>query len=210
MKTNLIKKEFTIQQIKTNHEIYLERIAFYKKLGFDHIKARKNVLKQIDQTDYKNILEIGTGKGYLSTLLAKKYNDVVSLDINQEDLEIAAMNAAYEKVQNNIAFILQNCEELNYKPQSFDAVISVFTFHHLDKPFQVVNEMLRIFKHNLIISDFNNNGIKIIERAHASQNRHHKYANHQFNILPCYLKEKGYSFIETEDEWQKIYVIERM
>ncbi len=209
MKTNLLEKQFSAQQIKQNHKIYLERIAFYKKLGFDHIQARKNVIKQIGRASYKSILEIGTGKGYLSTLLAKEYELVISLDINKEDQEIAAMNATYDNVQNKIDFVLQNCEELDYKNQSFDVVISAFTFHHLDKPFQVINEMLRVFKHKLIISDFNSNGKKIIEKAHAKENRKHKYSNDQFNILFCYLKEKGFAVTETKDEWQKILIIER-
>jgi ubiquinone/menaquinone biosynthesis C-methylase UbiE len=209
MKTVAKQNQFAIQQINENHKTYLERIAFYKGLGFDHIQARNNVIKQIGSTSYKNILEVGTGKGYLSTILAKKYGFVVSLDINQEDQEMALMTAIHANIQNKIDFVLQNCEELNYKAQSFDVVVSVFTFHHLDKPFQVINEMLKVFKHKLIISDFNSNGKKIIERAHALENKKHRYANEQFEVLPYFLKEKGFALTEIEDDWQKILIIER-
>ena len=207
--TDLSKEAlFTTQQIKQNHENYLERLAFYKKLGLDHIKARKNIIKNIG-TGYKKILEVGTGKGYLTIPLAKEYDFVVSMDINQEDQKIALMNAIYENVQNKIEFVIQNCEELNIKAKSFDIVISSFTFHHLDKPFQVINEILKVFKNKLIITDFNDKGRKIIEKAHILENRKHLYANEEFYILSYYIKEKGYNVTEFEDEWQKILIVER-
>ena len=59
------------EKLLENHKIYLERINFYKKFGYDVGEERKFILEKAYPL-YGDILEVGTGKGYFTVELAKE------------------------------------------------------------------------------------------------------------------------------------------
>ena len=197
------------QEVIANREHYLKKIEHYKKFGFDHEKARDNIIQNMLHHDIKNILEIGTGKGYLTKELAKKFNHVITIDKDKNSQKIALLNAAYAQVTERIDFETADAEKLDYADYSFDAVISAFTFHHLKEPFKAIDEMIRVTKGLLIISDFNKNGFAILDKAHQSEGGTHEKENNDFDKLENYLKEKGFSITKKEDEWQEIIIAKR-
>ncbi|MFH1429163.1 MAG: class I SAM-dependent methyltransferase [Candidatus Margulisiibacteriota bacterium] len=196
------------EEVESNYINYLERIAFYKSTGFDQEEARLNIVSHIKDNN-RIILEIGTGKGYLTTFLANTCLHVVSVDINEDDQRIAMLNAAHAGVQNQISFLIADAEQLDFADHSFDAVVSAYTFHHLTNPFVVIGEMMRLAKNQLIISDFNENGLEIINKAHDMEGRKHDHKHNNFEIVGVYLKEHGFDVHMFEDNWQKIYIAER-
>ncbi len=199
---NLITQE----DIRRNHENYIQRLAFYKKRGFDQLQARYNILDHIGNHP-KSILEIGTGKGHLTVLLAGRAEKVVTVDINKDDQYIALLNAEYEKVSSKIDFVYANAENLEFPDNSFDLVISAFSFHHFDKPYAIIREMIRITNDYLIITDFHKIGLSIIAQAHRDEGRIHEYnENNDFSITGIFLKENGFSVKEQSDPWQTIFV----
>lgn len=201
-------KKLTKENIENNYKNYLERIEFYKNFGFDQVKARENLIKHINKT-HESILEIGTGKGYLTIMLGQLFKKIVTVDIDQTDNFIARSNAAYFKVLDNIDYIISDNNKLDFQDKSFDAVVSAFTFHHMIKPFASLREMVRLTRYQLIISDFNKNGFSIIDQAHEFEGKKHKRESGDFNIIGVYLKEFGFNVKTIEDMWQKIYIAER-
>jgi len=198
----------TPEMVSANHRRYQERVAFYKSMGFDQEQARKNIIAQIGNAT-STVLEIGTGKAYLTVMLAKKYPSVFSVDISDEDQQIAHLNAIQAKVIDRISFEIIKENKINFRDYNFDTVVSSFTFHHMQDPYPMINEMIRLFKHNLVISDFNDNGYKIVDKAHQSEGREHHKEDTDFNDVMSYLENKGLVVSEKEDEWQKIFIATR-
>jgi len=202
----VVFNDLSIEEINQNYQKYKERIALYKKHGFDQIKGRENIISTLGELP-ETILEVGTGKGHLTSLLAKFCKSkVVTIDLNVDDMKIAALNAAQEGVLDKIEFFCVNAEDMRlFADNSFELVVSAFSFHHFEAPFAVMREMMRVTKDKLFISDFNLYGFSLIEHIHESEGRKHQEANSEFDILDVYLGEYGFKVIEEHDEWQKMY-----
>ncbi len=195
--------------IEKNHKIYLERLALYKSLGLDQVQARENLIKEINP-QVKNILEIGTGKGHLTIMLAQKFPMIYSVDIDKEEQRIALMNIEYAKVQDKVNLVLSDNSPLPFEKQSFDLVISAFTFHHLVEPFKVIKEMIDLAKDQIIISDFNKNGFAVVEKIHSADGgKHHHENKGYFEIVGTYLEEYGFVVKKVSDNWQDVYIANR-
>ena len=177
--------EINMAKAEKNHKEYLKRLKFYKEIGIDNEQEREIIGKLIDFHP-NTILEIGTGKGYLTTYLAKKYRTVTTIDIDEESQHIAKLNALYANVHHKINFIIADGANLPLDDNSFDLVISAFAFHHIENPLTVFNEMIRVSKKYLIISEFNENGFEIIRKAHKMENRTHEEKN---TNLPAFIEK---------------------
>ncbi|WP_121626170.1 peptide chain release factor N(5)-glutamine methyltransferase [Poseidonibacter antarcticus] len=72
-----------------------------------------------------NVLEIGTGSGIISVMLALLVKDIkiIAVDINEKALELAKQNAIKHNVEENIEFRLSNLYE-NVTETNIDLVIS--------------------------------------------------------------------------------------
>ncbi len=203
MMTSVKHKNFSLKEIKENHEIYSKRIVLYEKFGLDQEKMRKDFIGLLSARG--SVLEIGTGKGLLTTLLARSFNKVVSVDIDDKEQRIAMLNSAYDKQLEKIQFITADASGLSYPDRSFDAVVSAFAFHHLVFPFKVIREMVRLADKQIIISDFNAKGFDAVERIHASEGKTHELKPGDFSIVGVYLKEFGFEVKTIDCQYQIIY-----
>ncbi len=199
--TNL---QFSPQEIQNNHAIYMERNNLYKKYGFDREEAAWEIVHFLLKEN-STILEIGTGKGHLTTILAQFFEKVVSIDIDSNEQRIAGLNAAYSGLLQRIEFVSADAARLDYPDRSFDAVVSAFTFHHLELPFKVIGEMIRLAAVQIVISDFNSKGFETIEKIHNREGKIHEKISVDFDIVGVYLKEFGFEVSVFDYEHQKIY-----
>ncbi len=72
-------------------------------------------------------IDIGCGKGELSSLLSKKVKKVIAVDIADKMIEYALSYNASE----NIEYICGNIQDMKFDLFSFDIIISTATAHHL-------------------------------------------------------------------------------
>lgn len=102
----------------------------------------------------KSVLDIASGEGYGSALLAKVAQSVVGVDISQEAVEYAIIEYSnYE----NLTFLVGSCESIPLADNSVDVVTSFETIEHHDKHEEMMCEIKRVLKPDgvLIISSPN-------------------------------------------------------
>lgn len=106
-------------------------------------KACMNILSQNCKVKNPKILDIGCGSGYFLNTLGNVYRsyDYVGVDLNQDYLEIGKTN--FEK-NRNVNFFHGDAQNLHFKENQFDIVISVNTFPHIPNIRAAINECLRV------------------------------------------------------------------
>jgi ubiquinone/menaquinone biosynthesis C-methylase UbiE len=191
-----------------NHKVFLRRNRFYKAQGFDQLQARENIVKAIPGPAGK-VLEIGTGKGYLTRVLAREADSVTTLDINADEQKIARLNVGYDGLEDKVCFEIGDAEQLSYPDRSFDTVVCAFTFHHFKDHFRALAEMLRVAKSSLVLTDFNRAGFELINKAHEAEGRTHDQGGLELKYIEKYLRDKNISFSYIQDKWQDIYVVQK-
>jgi len=198
----------TNKEAEDNRTRLLERKQLYKTYGYDQDASRDFILSKCLPVG-DTVLEIGTGKGHMTVLLAKNSDQVVSVDKSEEELHYAKLNTEEAGVSGKIKYIICDAEQLYFPDGEFGSVVSVNAFHHFVKPFAVLKEMIRVCGGKLIVADFNNAGFEVIRRVHRDEGREHEEQCGDFSIVGQYMKEHGFSVNKYEGCNQIVYVGER-
>lgn len=105
------------------------------------------VLKYIQE---KRVLDIASGEGYGSSLMAKYAKKVIGVDISIATIEHA--KTSYR--QTNLEFLVGSCDSIPLESGSIDVVVSFETLEHHDKHIEFLSEIRRVLSKNgiLIIS----------------------------------------------------------
>jgi ubiquinone/menaquinone biosynthesis C-methylase UbiE len=85
-------------------------------------------------TDRENCLDFGCGIGRVSVVLAKRFKQVVGIDISEEMLKIARRNALIAETRN-IQFKKCNGENIQFiNDDTFSFVFSIICLQHIEPP----------------------------------------------------------------------------
>ena len=105
------------------------------------------------------VLDIGTGPGFFTIILEELgYTTITGIDVSNNMLEIAKENIQkYGKGHSNIQLMKMDAQNLDFKPESFDIIVSRNLTWNLEKPQQAYSEWLKVLKPNgtLLIFDAN-------------------------------------------------------
>jgi len=98
--------------------------------------------------DSGNILDIGTGPGYLPIEIAKRRANIriKGIDLTRQMIKIAQRNAREAGVIEQLNFEVGDANKLRFKDNTYDMVISTGTFHSWKDPIRVLNECYRVLK----------------------------------------------------------------
>jgi ubiquinone/menaquinone biosynthesis C-methylase UbiE len=125
-----------------NHQAMKQREVLFRRFGYDSNASLKFILaKSLPLPGH--VLEIGTGKGRFLAALAKHANRTTTLDVDAKQQRAAKLHLRQTRVGGWIRFVVHNAEQLPWNAAKFDTVVSVNTFHHLERPLKVLEEMLR-------------------------------------------------------------------
>jgi len=196
------------KEVLENHKRYLERVNFYRSFGYDLEKERDFILDKSLPISGK-ILEIGTGKGHFALALAKRGFSFTSIDISNQEQEIAMLNMQYFGLEKQAIFKIEDAEHLSFPGQSFDTVFSINVFHHLKNPFAVLDEILRLLRPvgKLVLSDFSTKGLEIINACHTHEGRTHDYFKNRLDEAKDYFVNKGFDIKEFQSEVQRVIIV---
>jgi len=78
---------------------------------------------------FEKALDAGCGSGDLSLLLSKYVNHVVGIDLSHSMINIAKRQKA-DQQKTNMDFLVADLENLPFREQSFDVVVSNYTLNH--------------------------------------------------------------------------------
>ncbi len=197
-------------KVSENHKKYLDRVEFLKSFGYDIEKERRFIFEKAEPIS-GNILEIGTGKGHFALELAREGHMFTSIDVSEEEQEFARLNIAHAGFSKQVHFKIADAEHLNFKDVSIDTIFSINTIHHLANPFKVVDELVRIVSSQgkVILSDFNKEGFRIMNKAHESEGRKHESNVVTLGDIKEYLKNKDFQTEEYSSQFQDVLIVYR-
>lgn len=163
---------------------------FYNKQTQDehHLKS---ILDFLPFKAEMKILDLGTGSGYLSFPIAKKYPNisVIGLDIVEKALDVNRFKAKEENVQN-ISFITYDGIDFPFADHEFDMVISRYALHHFPNIQKSISEVSRVIKQE---------GFFFISDPTPNVNDTSRFVDGYMQ-----LKKDGHIKFYTEDEWLQI------
>ena len=119
-----------------NHQTMSERQTLFRRFEYDSAASLGFILAKAMPLPGR-VLEIGTGKvGFLSEL-AKHAEHITMLDIDAEQQRLAKRHVRHGGPRCPIQYVIHDAGQLPWVGGSFDSVVSVNTFHHLERPMRV-------------------------------------------------------------------------
>lgn len=154
----MIKSKFD-KQIEIQREYYRNTAENYTEMhiheGDEHYYSLKYLEGMIDFYGIKSVLDIGAGTGRVANHLKKKFPNLILVSV--EPVE-ALREEGYKSGLSMNELVDGDASALNYKDKEFDLVCAFGVMHHIPNPQLAINEMLRVCKRAIFISDGNNFG----------------------------------------------------
>ena len=182
------------------------RLKLFKKYGYDIPRARKFIISKAKLVKGGSLLEIGTGRGHMATILAKNGFRFISIDLDRKAQNAARVHLKTMKRDKLVTLKIMDAGKLRYKDGSFDNVISVNFIHHAKNPIKCLKEMIRVSKNKLIIADINKRGERIMEKVHRLDGHSHEASKMSLKETEGFLREAGTKVKVYRDTCQTVLI----
>jgi len=141
----------------------------------EHLNRYYFVTTQFDLKG-KTILDIASGEGYGSNILAQQAKQVFGVDIAEEAVTHA--NSKYKS--NNLQYLQGSATNIPIENNTIDMVVSFETIEHHDKHEEMMREIKRVLKPN---------GILVISSPNKKEYTDAPGSVNHFHIKELYTKE---------------------
>ena len=170
--------EPTETELLENHKRFSERTEIYREHGFDRQRAISFIIDNADPVE-EPVLDIGTGKGLAAIEIARRGFPVTSVDISEEELQVAFLNARAANVDDYIRFHIGDANKLPFEDGHFQLATMVNVLHHLDEFNGIFREVSRVLipGGRFLVADFTESGFEIMDRIHSTEGREHSRLN---------------------------------
>ncbi len=197
-------------EISENHRIFTERLQIYKKEGLDFFANREYVFAKA-KLDKSKVLDIGTGRGLTAFSLADAGHDVVTIDIDEEILKIAALNIAYKKLLPKVQLYHMDAYSMDFEDESFGAVFMIEAMHHVEDPKKILGEIGRVLISGgkIVLSDFNDKGMSIVDKVHKREGNEHTNLSKGLNVIKEWMVTHGYEVEEYNDNCHWVIIAKK-
>jgi SAM-dependent methyltransferase len=153
---------------------FWERTTHYRRLGYDRVAAPSFILDEGGALDGP-ALDVGTGMGLTARALAGRGLDVISIDTNADDQQVAAYLTDDPELLRRIRFSLVDAARMPFADGHFGCAVAVDVLHHLETGVPVLTEIVRVVKPGglMVLADFSREGFDLVSRVHAAEGRVH-------------------------------------
>ena len=109
---------------------------------------RKKAIKRLEEFHPKKMLDIATGTGDFAILATRMLHPekLIGADISEGMMEIARQKVAKQHLEKVISFEKEDCLNLSYPDETFDAVTAAFGIRNFPNLDQGLKEMCRVLK----------------------------------------------------------------
>ena len=201
----------TKEQVEKNRKRYNERVAVYRRNGHDRESAIRFVIDVAGPLT-PPVLDVGTGMGFAVVEIARRGVPVTAVDVSEEELRLAHLNAAAAGVDSLIEFHVMNAERLPFEDGHFNLVTMVNVLHHLDSYRGVLTEVSRVLAPDgrFVLADFTEEGFAILDRVHESEGRVHEHLDrYGIEEVVRTLPEFGMTCRERDTRFQECVMVAR-
>jgi len=197
-------------ELYENNRRYLERMEMYRQLGYDIDRERSFIIEKARPISGK-ILEAGTGKGHFTLALARAGYSFTSCDISAHEQRYARLNLAYYRLEDHVNFEVASLESLPYGNGSYDVIFAVNLLHHLASVMPAAAEMMRVLSSagKIILADFNDRGLAVIDKLHARDGRIHEVSGATIGAAETIFQRSGFSVNVHRGMYQDVLVVTR-
>ena len=158
-----------------------------KNLEIEHLHR---YLQACEITNGKIVLDIASGEGYGSAMLAKKATKVIGVDIS-----VAAIKHARSRYKNtNLEYMVGSCSDIPLPDASVDVVVSFETIEHHDQHEKMMQEIKRVLRPTgfLLISSPDKYHYSV-EPGYSNEYHVKELYQHEFKkLLGNYFKNSNY------------------
>lgn len=138
---NDIENYWTNRTDEYNKVNISELNGYKKRLWLNTIKINSPIA-----TDKIKVLDIGTGPGFFAILSSSLGYDVTSIDYTESMLKKAKINADTYLNNHKIKFIKMDAQNLDFKDETFDLIVSRNLTWNLENPSKAYSEWFRVLK----------------------------------------------------------------
>ncbi len=109
---------------------------------------RKKAIKRLEEFHPRKMLDIATGTGDFAILATQMLHPktLIGADISEGMMEIGRQKVAKEHLEKVISFEKEDCLNLSYPDETFDAVTAAFGIRNFPNLDQGLKEMCRVLK----------------------------------------------------------------
>lgn len=141
------KKSELVEQMFDNIAFSYDKLNHRLSWDFDK-RWRRKAVEQLKALQPKRMLDIATGTGDFAILAAEMLHpeQIIGADISEGMMEIGRQKVAEKNLSEVISFMKEDCLNLSFEDNSFDAVTAAFgirNFQDLDKG---LSEMCRVLR----------------------------------------------------------------
>lgn len=140
-KTELVEKMF--DNIAPTYDILNHRLSWNIDKGW-----RRKAIRRLEPFRPQTILDVATGTGDFAIMAAKTLmpETLIGADISESMMEIGRQKVWKEGLQDIISFRKEDCLNLSFADNTFDAVISAFGIRNFSDLGKGLREMHRVLK----------------------------------------------------------------
>lgn len=190
-------------EVERSRARFMERIDLYRARGLDFLGHREWLLRWAGALIGGEILEMGCGSGYMALVMARAGHRFISMDRDMEMLHTAALNLSGGGLLGGVGLVLADATRAPFTAGSFDSVVAVDFFHHVEATAIVLAEIDRVLKPGgrAIFSDFDSEGLDLIASVHAEEGRVHPVLGAGRAEVRRVLYERGYALEEENHKY---------
>lgn len=192
-------------------QVFHERNLLYERRGLNRITAARFVAAS-GGVLRGPALDVGTGKGLLAIELARAGLDVVSVDLDPIEQELAALLSAEAGLEERIHLVRGDAAHLYYPDGHFGCVAIMDVLHHLDDPVPVLREMVRVLDVDgiAIVAEFDDGGFDLVSGILREDGREHSRSATTLALAEDELTRAGLqSVLRTAGHFHDVVVLRK-